>query len=151
MRVIQVVRMSGLVLAAAGMAVGVALVFLSWKHSSISAATAAVALLLGCPAIGLFAVLTSTAASLPASLALIRCVRAHVCMAGSWGVVLWFCQWAGLFNLRQFAIYYSVAIAVSLAAYLPWLSREERRIRAQAEDARRIIQDAKPPWGWAQK
>ena len=151
MSLIQIARICGVVLAAAGMVAGVALVFLAWKHSSLPAAIAAVALLLGCPAIALFAVLASPASPLPASLALVRFVRAHVCMAGSWGVVLWFCQWGGLFNLPQFAIYYSVAVAVSLAAYLPWLSREERRIRARAEDARRAIQDARPSWLWAQK
>jgi hypothetical protein len=151
MKLIRVLRMLGLVLAATGMVLGAALVFLAWKHASLPAAILAVALLLGCPAIALIAVLTSPSSPLSMSLALVRFVRAHVCMAASWGVVLWFCEIGGLFNLPQFAVYYSVATVVSLVAYLPWLAREERRLRARAEESRLRTRESMPEANWAQK
>jgi hypothetical protein len=156
---LQAVRILGITLGVAGMSLGVALVFLGWKYHSMPASTTAVGLLLGCPAIALSAVLAAAPTPLPLeqrrraerALRLIRSVRAHVCMAASYLAVLWFCQLGGLMAVRQFAVYYTVAIAVSLAGYLPWLSREERRVRAQWEDARRRVEDLKPAVSWAEK
>src|SRR3954453_14106940 len=120
----QVARYAALACAAAGMMLGAALVFLAWKHASQAQATTAVALLLGCPALALFAVLGAPPAPLPLQrqrraervLTLIRIVRAHVCMAASYLVVLWFCQLGGVMALRQFLVYYSVATSASLAS-----------------------------------
>jgi hypothetical protein len=38
-----------------------------------------------------------------------------------------------------------------MAGYLPWLSREERRLRSERRDARQRVQDLKPSVHWAEK
>jgi hypothetical protein len=105
----QAPRTFSLVLASAGMALGVSRVFFAWQDASLPAVAAAVALLLGCPAIALFAVLSPPPEPAPLelqrrsdrALILVRPVRSHIFATGWYVLVLWFCQLGGLIAAPQ--------------------------------------------------
>jgi hypothetical protein len=65
--------------------------------------------------------------------------RAHVGVIGSYIVVLWFCETAGMVRLGGVLLLLTFTCALTAVAYLPWLGARERRLREERADLRRQL------------
>lgn len=154
---------------ALGMAVavllsGVSLAFLAWQHRSTQLALSALLVVLAAPALAVAAVLLrigrqvelrATAAALidaldamDTGLRVIRMARAHAWVMVSYAVVLWVCQAGRLIDAREFVSGFTLMIIIALCAYLPWLSRQERRALERLDAGRHRLREARSAQGW---
>lgn len=148
----RVASAAGLLAAAATLATGVWLAFLGWKQASIEFGLSGVALAIAAPAIAVAAAFMRIAAepdlfdavnAAESALRYIRLARAHICMLAAGAAVYGFSVIIGFMGARAFVAGYAVLAAASLAVYLPWLARREKRggellenLRAQLRSAR---------------
>jgi hypothetical protein len=149
---------------AAAMGAGAWLAFIAWQRSSQPLGMLSVALLLSAPMLAVAVILVRQAGSaaqvnslasdfvdaihqVDDSLRIVRICRAHIGVACSYVLVLWFCQLAGYFELMEFLVFYTVACTVAAGACLPWLAAREHRLYDDRAEYRRLLGEAEAaPW-----
>lgn len=145
-----------LVLAIAAIVAGVWLAFLCWKLSSPMSGMFSVLLLLLGPATAVAVVVVRPEAPgnpdeppesvlvdrihrADASLRIAGLGRAHVGVIGSYVVILWICETAGMVSLKGLLVFLTFACAMTAVAYLPWLGVRERRLHEERADLRQRL------------
>ncbi len=145
-----------LVLAIAAIVAGVWLAFLCWKLSSPMSGMWAVMLVLAGPALAVAVIVVRPEAPgnpgeppesvlvdrlhrADASLRIVGLGRAHVGVIGSYVVILWICETAGMVSLKGLLVFLTFACAMTAAAYLPWLGARERRLHEERAELRRRL------------
>jgi hypothetical protein len=145
-----------LAMAMAAMAAGVWFAFLCWKLSSPMFGIFAVLLIFVGPALAVAIVVVRPDAPAepgdsPASLlverirradAAVKIVglgRAHVGVIGSYVVILWICETAGMVSLKGLLVFLTFACAMTAVAYLPWLGTRERRLYEELAEFQRQL------------
>jgi hypothetical protein len=148
-----------LVVAAAAMGAGVWLMFIAWQLASQPLGMLSVTLLLSAPmlavAVFLARPINSSGPENPLasdwvdaihrvddSLRIVRLCRAHIGVAGSFVLVLWYCQLTGYVALMEFLVFYTAACAVAAVACLPWLAAREHRLYDDRAEYRRLLGEA---------
>lgn len=154
-----------LIIAAAAMLAGVWFGFRAWQQETLPDGAYALALLFGAPALALRAILARNFPAGPdhatpvsellerlhrveVSLRALRLARAHVYVGTSYAVVLGICLAAGLIGSREFVIIYAATMASAASVYLPWTSRQERRMHEQRSTCRSLLGDHREARAW---
>jgi hypothetical protein len=142
--------------AIAAMAIGVWLAFLCWKLSSPMFGMFAVLLVFAGPALAVAVIVVRPEApgepgDPPASLLVDRIHRAdatlkfvglgraHVGVIGSYVVILWICETAGMVSLKGLLVFLTFTCAMTAVAYLPWLGTRERRLYDERAELQRQL------------
>jgi hypothetical protein len=151
-------------IATAAMLAGLALAFLAWQYASSRIALAALLVLLAAPPLAATAAILRTARCLDertpvealiaavdaadTGVRVIRLVRAHAWVVCSYCVVLWICQAGELIDAPEFLPWFTLAVVIALAAYLPSLARLERRALERRDTGRQLLREARTAEGW---
>ena len=142
--------------AIAAIAAGVWFAFLCWKLSSPMFGMFAVLLIFAGPALAVAIIVVrpdmpGDAGDAPASLlvdrihradAALKIVglgRAHVGVIGSYVVILWICETAGMVSLKGLLVFLTFVCAMTAVAYLPWLGTRERRLYEERAEFQRQL------------
>ena len=159
------VRRVTLGIAAAAMLAGTWFEFLGWKRASLPSAMAGLTLLFLGPAIAVSAgairsyivntggqldtgLLVDAVHRMDAALQTIRLARAHVGVAAASVCLFWLCQLLGLIDAWRFVLSISLLTAATVAIYLPWLARQERRALRQRESFRQRLGEVSALGNW---
>jgi hypothetical protein len=156
---------AALVAASLLMVAALALAYLAWRRASLPLGLTSLLLLFTAPAIVVAAVLARNQRLEPprdapphalvdalsraeVALQVIKAARAHACVFAVHALVMLISELMGLIDAPRFVIGYIAIVAASLAGYLPWLSRQERRARDRCGEFRRAIREARPAMGY---
>jgi hypothetical protein len=145
-----------LALAVGAMFTGLWLAFLAWQLESPLFALLAVLLVLTAPAFAIAILVARPEASGEAgeppqnalvdgvhrANALLRIValgRAHVWVVTSYVVVMWICEIGGMVSLKNLLVFMTLACITTIAGYLPWLAKCERRLYEERAELQRRL------------
>ena len=145
-------------MAIAAMAAGVWFAFLCWKLSSPMFGMFAVLLIFAGPALAVAiivirpdapgepgdppsSVLVDRIHRADAALKIVGLGRAHVGVIGSYVVILWICETAGMVSLKGLLVFLTFVCAMTAIAYLPWLGARERRLYEERAEFQRQLGD----------
>ena len=138
------------------MGAGVWFAFLSWNLSSPLFGMFAVTLVFAGPALAVAvvvirpdppqvsgdppeSVLVDRIHRANAALKIVGLGRAHVCVIGSYVVILWICETSGMTSLKGLLVFLTFACAMTAVAYLPWLGARERRLYEERAELQRRL------------
>ena len=145
-----------LAMAIVAMAAGVWFAFLCWKLSSPMFGMFAVLLVFAGPALGVAIIvirpdppggaddapeglLVDRIHRADAALKIVGLGRAHVGVIGSYVVILWICETAGMVSLKGLLVFLTFVCAMTALAYLPWLGTRERRLYEERAEFQRQL------------